>query len=150
MPLTRHPLTDQHKREICSWRYPEPYSAYNLPPYETMREKQSGFMNPEREGDYHGFSIDNVLVGYVNLRKKPDGIFVGVGVHPNHCDQGIGRQILKMIMPLCPDQPMYLEVRTWNLRAIRCYQRAGFRITGEPFEQTTGAGKGEFYRMTRA
>ena len=149
MPITHHSLTEAHKREICSWKYPEPYDAYNLPPFETMQEKQSGFMNPAKEKNYHGFSISGTLVGYANISKKSDGIFIGIGVHPDYCNQGVGRQILQMISDLCPGQPLYLEVRTWNQRAIRCYQHAGFHIDGEPFEQITGMGKGTFYRMIR-
>ena len=146
MPMTHHPLTEAHKREICSWKYPEPYSVYNLPSFDTLKEQQTGFMDPGREKDYLGFSANDILVGYVNLREKPGGIFVGIGVHPDYCNQGVGRQILQMIPALCSGQPLYLIVRTWNRRAIRCYQHAGFHIDGEPFEQP---GRGKFYRMTR-
>ncbi|MGN0977811.1 MAG: GNAT family N-acetyltransferase, partial [Faecousia sp.] len=48
-----------------------------------------------------------------------------------------------------PDKPLYLEVRTWNVRAVRCYEKAGFRIDGASFEQVTGMGPGTFYRMVR-
>ncbi len=143
--LTRHPLTERHKQEICSWQYPEPYAAYNLPPYEIMQEKQSGFMNPDREKDYHGFSLDGTFVGYANLREKPDGIFIGIGVHPDFCDKGIGRRILQMITDLCPGKRLYLIVRTWNQRAIRCYERAGFRIVTAPYIIPN---RGTFYKMT--
>lgn len=49
----------------------------------------------------------------------------------------------------CHDKPLYLEVRTWNIRAVKCYEKAGFQIEGEPFELTTGIGTGMFYRMTK-
>ena len=45
---------------------------------------------------------------------------------------------------LFPGKPLYLEVRTWNTRAVRCYQKAGFRIDGEPIRQTTSLGEGLF------
>lgn len=146
MPITHHPLTEAHKREICSWKYQGEYAVYNLPPFETLKEQQSGFMNPEREKDYIGFSVNNTLVGYVNLREKPDGIFVGIGVHPDYCNQGLGRQILRMVADLCPDHQLFLIVRTWNQRAIECYRHAGFQIEGEPFEYPE---RGIFCRMTR-
>ena len=50
---------------------------------------------------------------------------------------------------LFPGKPLYLEVRTWNARAVRCYEKAGFRIVGEPIRQTTPAGDGVFYHMIR-
>ena len=48
---------------------------------------------------------------------------------------------------LFPGKPLYLEVRTWNTRAVRCYQKAGFRIDVEPIRQTTSLGEGLFYRL---
>ena len=42
---------------------------------------------------------------------------------------------------------MYLEVRTWNTRAVKCYEKAGFRIQGEPIRQATPIGEGVFYHM---
>ena len=48
-----------------------------------------------------------------------------------------------------PNKPLYLEVRTWNTRAIKCYEKAGFQIDGEPYALTTGIGTGMFYRMTK-
>lgn len=42
---------------------------------------------------------------------------------------------------------MHLEVRTWNRRAIRCYEKSGFYIDGQPFTQKTLSGEGRFFRM---
>ena len=154
MMLIHHPLTEAQRREICAWKYEGEYAAYNLPPFEVMKEQKSGFMNPDREGDYRGFSMDGMLIGFVNIREKSNGIFIGIGVHPGFLNRGFGRRILAMTVDLAcelhPDRLLYLEVRTWNERAIRCYQHAGFRIDGEPFQQVTGMGKGEFYRMIKA
>lgn len=44
---------------------------------------------------------------------------------------------------------MYLEVRTWNTRAVRCYEKAGFRVVGEPVKRVTLSGEGTFYHMVR-
>lgn len=48
---------------------------------------------------------------------------------------------------LFPGKPLYLGVRTWNTRAVRCYEKARFHIVGEPIRQTTSAGEGVFYHM---
>ena len=50
---------------------------------------------------------------------------------------------------LYPNKPLYLEVRTWNTTAVKCYEKAGFRIDGQAYELTTGIGTGTFYRMIR-
>ena len=48
-----------------------------------------------------------------------------------------------------PGKPLYLEVRTWNERAVRCYQKAGFVIDGDIIEQETYIGRSTFYRMIK-
>ena len=39
--------------------------------------------------------------------------------------------------------------RTWNTRAVRCYEKAGFRVVGEPVKRVTLSGEGTFYHMVR-
>lgn len=79
-------------------------------------------------------------------------MFIGIGVNPQYCNQGYGRMILdtayKISKELYPLKPLYLEVRTWNKRAINCYKKAGFVIE-KKLRKTTTIGEGEFYRMIR-
>lgn len=80
-------------------------------------------------------------------------MFIGIGVNPNLCNCGYGNTILllayEISKELYPSKPLYLEVRTWNKRAIRCYEKSGFKIEGKSFEQTTSLGKAELYRMVK-
>lgn len=48
-----------------------------------------------------------------------------------------------------PEKPLYLEVRSWNTRAITCYEKAGFRIDGQAYTLTAGIGTGTFFRMVK-
>jgi len=152
--LNNHILTDAEKREICSWKYSGEYEIYNLPSYEIMQAKLIGFLNPAREQNYRAFYDEDCLVGFVNIKEEEAEVFIGIGVKPELCRKGYGQCILhetyRISKELHPDKPLYLEVRTWNERAIRCYQKAGFEIVGEPFEQRTGSGVGTFYRMIKA
>lgn len=147
-------LTEADKWEICGWNYEGEYAIYNLPSYEEMQAREQGFLNPRQEKNYRGFFEGDTLVGFVNLSEKPTEIFLGVGVRPELCGKGYGQEMVRQAYGLSkelhPAKPLYLEVRSWNARAIRCYERAGFRIDGEPFERTTSIGKGQFYRMVRA
>lgn len=151
--LTHHPLTEADKRAICAWVYPGDYALYNLPSYEEMCAGQRGFCHPERAANFHGFSQGDALVGFVNLLEEEREVFVGIGVSPALCGRGYGQRMLsqtrELAASLYPGKPLYLEVRTWNARAIRCYEKAGFRMDGEAFERVTGSGKGTFYRMIR-
>lgn len=147
-------LPEEAKREICAWRYGGAYAIYDLPDYEEIKARQTGFMDPKREKNYFGFWHENALVGYVNLQEEEQGISIGIGVKPELCGKHYGRRILLTACALCqkryPDKPVYLEVRTWNERAIQCYEKAGFQIAGQAYELTTGIGTGTFYRMIRA
>ena len=149
--MTGGPLTEDDKRELCAWRYEGAYALYNLPPYEELRGAKRGFMDPRREADYRGFRVDGQLTGYVHIIEGPDGISIGIGVRPDCCGKGHGCRILKetcqALRARFPGKPLVLAVRTWNLRAIRCYQKAGFRAEGGPYEAVTPCGRGEFIRM---
>lgn len=150
--LDMQPMTDAHKRAICGWRYPGEYAVYNLPPYEEMAGGRAGFLNPDREKNFYSFTLHGKLVGYVNILEESRETFIGIGVHPDHCNQGLGRRILEAAVDFAhshyPGKTPYLEVRTWNERAIRCYQRAGFTIVTEPYAKNTLSGSGMFYKMS--
>lgn len=153
MELTYRHLTESDKRLICAWTYEGEYAIYNLPSYEEMAYKQSGFMNRAREKNYLAFLEGDVLVGFVNILEEETEVFIGIGVNPDLCGRHYGRAILMKAYEISktrhPGKPLYLEVRTWNKRAIRCYECAGFRVDGQHFELTTGSGTGTFYRMVR-
>lgn len=146
-------LTEEDKRQICAWKYEGKYAMYNLPAYEVMKGNQSGFMNPKSEKNYYAFLDENILVGFINILEEETEVFIGIGVNPDFCGKHYGQRMLlaayEISKKLYPGKPLYLEVRVWNTRAVKCYEKAGFRIDGEPYELTTGIGNGTFYRMVK-
>ena len=146
-------LTEADKQQICAWEYTGEYKIYDLPSYDMMKAQQNGFMDPKNEKNYFAFLDGDVLVGFVNILEKDTEVFIGVGVDPLLCGKHYGRRMLEeayhISKRLYPQKPMYLEVRTWNTRAVMCYQNAGFHIDGEPYELTTEIGTGTFFRMVR-
>lgn len=130
--LACHPTTEEEKYRINAWNYTGDYVIYNNPPYE--EQKKRGF-------------------GFVNLSEEENEVFFGIGINPDCCNHGYGQQMTRIACELSqtlfPGKPLYLEVRTWNTRAVRCYEKAGFCITGEPILQKTSLGEGLFYRMSR-
>lgn len=148
----RHP-TDADKRAICAWHYDGEYSIYDLPSYEEMKAMKMGFLNPEREGNFLVFLDGEETVGFVNIAQEEREVFIGIGAAPHLCGRGYGQRMLREAYRISkeryPEKPLYLEVRSWNTRAIRCYEKSGFRIDGEPFEEKTYIGTGTFYRMVK-
>ena len=149
--LTYHPMTEDEKYIIYDWKYSDEYALYNNPPYEVDLEKKQGFAHPNFMG--YTFYDGDRLIGFTSLYPEENAVMAGIGVAPEHCDKGYGKLMLRITCRLSkkqfPGKQLYLEVRTWNQRAIQCYNRAGFSIDGEPFTQTTGLGEGEFYRMVK-
>lgn len=148
--LAFHRATEAEKSEIAAWRYDGDYAIYNMEPYETQRERGVGLANPQNH--FFAFYDGDRLIGFTNLYEEEMEVFFGIGVHPACCGRGYGQQMtlrtLELSRSLFPGKPLYLEVRTWNKRAVACYEKAGFRIVGDPIVQATHLGEGTFYRMT--
>ena len=153
MNLTYHTITKEEGKQVCDWKYPDEYACYNQPPFEEIQARQAMFCNPLRRTNYRAFYDGDLLIGFTNLMEQEQEVFLGIGVHPDYCSKGYGTAIIKLCCriseELYPGKTLYLEVRTWNKRAIRCYEKCGFVIDGEPFEQRTYSGIGTFYRMIR-
>ena len=149
--LTYHQTTEEEKYLLSAWEYPGEYAMYNSEPYEVQKRTGSGFANPQN--CFYSFYDGNRVIGYVNLREKETGLFLGMGVHPDACNQGYGRQIIHIAYEIAQKQfqhtQLHLIVRAWNARAVRCYEKAGFRMEGAPFCQTTPSGEDTFYRMIK-
>ncbi len=148
--LSYNKLIEDDGREICKWRYADEYSIYNLPDYDMMKESNLGFTNDEKRKNYYSFYDKNDLVGFINLLDDGEYVFLGIGVNPNEVSKGYGKNIIKEAIGISErlygDKIIYLEVRTWNKRAINCYKAAGFEIV-DTIVQTTSIGDGEFYKM---
>lgn len=149
--ITYHRTTEEEKYIICGWEYSGDYAMYNNPPYEEQKKNGVGFANSKN--NFYSFYDGTILIGFINLCKEETEIFFGIGVNPEYCNKGYGQQMTKAAFEiskdLFPGKPLYLEVRTWNARAVRCYEKAGFHIVGEPIHQRTSAGDGIFYHMVK-
>ena len=149
--LTYHKTTEEEKYRITAWKYDGDYAVYNSTPYAQQKQTGFGFANPKNH--FYSFYDGADLIGFINLYEEETEVFFGIGAAPEHCGKGYGQQMTRIACSICrslfPGKPMYLEVRTWNRRAVRCYEKAGFRIAGEPIRQTTSGGDGIFYHMVK-
>ena len=147
--LEYHKTTEEEKYDICEWKYDGEYAIYNNIPYKEQIVKNCGFAN--QRNNFYSFYDGEHLIGYINLIEEEAEVFFGIGVNPVFCNQGYGQKITKaacrLSHQLYPKKPLYLEVRVWNLRAVKCYEKSGFRIIGEPIVQTTSIGEGMFFHM---
>lgn len=126
-------MDDEILKEIISWRYEDKYSEYNMDSYDKLKERGSSITKQENSNNYLCYFKNGTLVGYTNTTLKKDGnIFIGIGLAPKYCSKGLGREILnntiKVAKDKYPDKKIVLQVRSWNERAIKCYEKVGFKI----------------------
>lgn len=134
---------------VSRWRYEEPYSFYNVDRYQ---EDVEDLLNPEfRDGRYFSaFDERGELAGFFEFKERGDEIEVGLGLRPDLTGKGLGLSFvlagLDFVRQRSPSASLQLSVATFNERAVKVYERAGFR-PAETFTQRNPDGNHEFLRM---
>lgn len=123
-----------YAKQICAWCYSGEYSIYNLPDFETAKREMYSIFNPQKKQEFFCFlDSDNNVVAYSRFVQKQHCFVMGVGISPNLTGQGLGSEIIlqsiEKLKEKFADVKVVLEVRSWNKRAIKCYQKCGFKIT---------------------
>lgn len=157
-------LRKAEARAIQTWRYPEPYSIYNLSGDPAEVEEMLDRRSPHyavRDGtsDLIGFLAfgSSAEVGEMSephLYADDGGLSVGLGLRPDRTGQGLGQTLVEAGLALGRERyaPAYfrLFVLAWNTRAIRVYERAGFRWVGVRVRDVPAAeGVRHFFEMRR-
>ena len=152
MNLKLGTLNEDHVKEICNWKYPNEYSVYNFPEWSmVVSEKWDIGIQAKREKEFVAIiNEENNLCGYIRFINNYDYILVGIGLKPSLCGQGFGKNIMKLLKDESEirygNKRISLEVRTFNKRAIKCYKKAGFKIT-DTYIKYTYIGYDEFFKM---
>jgi len=140
-------------KEITTWKYGGEYSVYNTESFGDLKARNSHIVNPAKSNNYICyFNNEDKLIAYTNIMKKDNGvIFLGIGLAPEFCGKGLGKYILehsiKEIKKRYSEGKIALQVRSWNIRAIKCYEKIGFeKLKCEVIEDHNGK-KTEFVFM---
>ncbi len=117
-------------KAICSWQYPEPYDVYNYMSFDEALKSSSPLLKEENKDNYLCFWENETLTAYINIHKRDNEIFLGIGLSPNCCGKSLGKTYLKQGIEKAessyPDSEIWVQVRSWNVRAIKCYEACGF------------------------
>ncbi|UOW66782.1 GNAT family N-acetyltransferase [Paraclostridium bifermentans] len=111
---------------IFLWRYDKPYNVYDL--YLNDYLKNSDSWGVEQ---FALVKNDNIIA-YVSCQLIKNDMWVGWSLRPSLCGSGIGQNfVTKCIMELVKlkkhyIKDIYLKVYSWNTRAIKTYEKAGF------------------------
>jgi ribosomal-protein-alanine N-acetyltransferase len=145
------PMTDEEAREISGWRYEPPYDFYN---WTSDPDDLEELLDPERRKDsyFSVFDEEGALVGFFGIGAKDGTVDVGLGLRPDLTGAGLGLDFLfaglEFARELHSPARFTLAVATFNERAIRVYERAGFR-RGRVYMHHTNGGEFQFLAMAR-
>ncbi|MCM3609740.1 GNAT family N-acetyltransferase [Planococcus sp. MERTA32b] len=142
MKFTSEPMTESIATEILKWRYPYPYDFYNNTVNdESMSEILDGTYRAVRseKGELFGFyctgNSAQVPAGRTVGAYPAGYIDFGLGMKPAETGHGLGSgfftYIKREILEEQPDKPLRLTVATFNKRAIRLYEKFGFKKEAE-------------------
>lgn len=158
MALNIKQMNYDNAKLISKWIYQEPYSIYSM-------DGSDNCINELLNDDYYSVSDDeNSLIGYYCFGEsaqvpagKQFGVYddkgitdIGLGIKPNLCGKGLGFNFLcnglDFARNMLSAKGFRLTVATFNKRAIKVYEKAGFRKINS-FERISGAGKMDFSVM---
>ena len=127
--------------EMASWRYESPYDFYD--------GDVDPVLNPERF--YEALGEDGSLVGFYYFEEKGDALEIGLGLRPDLTGRGHGLEFfvegLEFGRRRFRPSRLILNVAAFNERAIKVYERAGFRETGRHTRQFDRWGAVKFVEM---
>jgi ribosomal-protein-alanine N-acetyltransferase len=144
-------MTDEDAREISRWHYEPPYDFYDaVGDQDDLQE----LLDPKRRKDAY-FSVRDEsgdLVGFFQFEREDKTVDVGLGMRPDLTGMGLGTGYLLAGLQFARDrfspERFTLSVTTFNERAIRVYERAGFR-RGDVYTHHTNGGEYLFLAMAR-
>ena len=145
------PPTETEAQEICRWRYNGAGSVYNFPDWETIvRNGWSLADKDRRESEFLAFSQGGEFMAYGRIFASGGKVFLGIGLKPSWCGRGYGGGIMRILVEEArkrmPGLTIALEVRSFNSRALRCYEKIGFAEKGR-YRKDTMIGEDEFIYM---
>ena len=146
MSFTLAPMTEADARAILTWRYEEPYAIYNMEGEAALAElvdrRSPHFAVRDETGALAGFFGFGTAAEVGEEPREPalfaaEGLLsVGLGLRPDLVGQGRGVGLafvnagLDFARAQLQPRVFRLFVLTFNARAIRVYERAGFSRVG--------------------
>ncbi len=143
-------MIEEQAREIAAWHYDPPYSFYDAAA--DADDLALLLDTPRREGRYFSVFSEGALVGFFELTPDGDDVVIGLGLRPDLTGRGLGLRFVEAGMTFARERfhpsRFRLSVATFNRRAIRVYERAGF-LPLRTFDHETNGGVYRFLEMTR-
>ena len=151
--LTFRPLRLRDSHSLAMWRYEGAYAFYDfgrvIIRVTALLQPLLGYLGA---GYYAVEHAPGDVVGVFSFHKQGSTVTIGLGMRPDLTGRGGGLDFVRAGLAFGRQRykpaVFRLTVATFNRRAIRVYERAGF-VAGGCFMQHTRGGLTEFLEMTR-
>jgi RimJ/RimL family protein N-acetyltransferase len=143
------PFSRSDALAMMSWRYPSPYSAYDIKSPEAtvlaeLLRPQNRYYAIVRGGELIGFFCLGPDARVPGWNYDANALDLGMGLRPDWTGRGEGLSCLIAVIAFVekesPSRPLRATVLGWNLRALHVCQQAGFHMV-TTFKKEGGSGE---------
>lgn len=124
----------EEAEEILKWKYPNIYSYYNIEEQEKEYIYGTNYYNSFDEKGVEGFfctDYEATIDTECEFTYDDEYLDIGFGLRPDLCGKGLGGRYVRSIMDFLKRERGYekfrLTVARFNTRAIKVYEKIGFR-----------------------
>ncbi|MBG0741751.1 GNAT family N-acetyltransferase [Paeniglutamicibacter antarcticus] len=146
-----HIMLPDIAREIADeWKYSPPYDFYNV---DADPDDYREFIDPTLWSDFfYGAYVRGELIGFFQVDVSGTFPEISLGMRPDLTGNKLGRVFVdacigRTVVDLGSERTLSLTVASFNKRAIRVYEAAGF-VKIRSFVQATNGGSYPFVEMT--
>jgi RimJ/RimL family protein N-acetyltransferase len=150
MSVSLRPVEAVDQATIRRWASTVADSMSRTRPYAAAADRH----DPDSGLYWYVIAEDELDVGTVWIELLPAGSEAVLGVYlgdPSDCGRGIGMAAIELAVAefrrAHPHLPIVLRVRGSNTRAIACYRRVGFAVTGSGSKSLPSGEVVPCYRM---
>ena len=144
-------MNETYAHTIASWHYEGIYAFYDM---DQDIEDLEELLDPHNwTGQYYAVVDERSdLVGFFCFEKEDEAVVVGLGLRPGCTGKGLGQAFVEAGLEYAKQEfdpaTFRLSVATFNRRAIRVYEKVGFKPDGTFIHEANGS-QHEFLRMAR-
>jgi [ribosomal protein S18]-alanine N-acetyltransferase len=143
------PWSEKHAHAVAEWRYEPPYDFYDLA---SDPDDAAELFDRAHGSRYRAvLSADGELDAFWFFLPSHGEVEVGLGLRPDLTGRGLGTAFAEAALDYAraewSPRRFVLHVAAWNDRAIRVYERLGFREVGRETRTFALVGEHEFVAM---
>lgn len=145
-------MNEDYAAQIANWHYKGIYAFYDMD--QDLEDLQELLDSRSWTDQYYAVVAENdELAGYFSFfQEEPSAVTIGLGLRPDLTGKGLGQAFIEAGLDFAKakfnPEIFCLSVAIFNKRAIRLYERIGFKSDGVFMNETNG-GLHEFLRMVR-